>query len=135
MSATDTAKVHATIYLWVALGSACGGVARLALSEAVGRSAGGTFPWGTMAVNVLGSLAIGWLAHALSGDGRAGARAFWIVGVLGGFTTFSAFSLQTVGLVEAGQWARALANVGGSISLCCGAAWVGGLLGAAWSRV
>ena len=91
------------------------------------------FPWGTFAVNVAGSLAIGALAVPLL-EGEAGphpAAPFLIAGVLGGFTTFSAFSLDTLRLIEAGRIAWALIYVGASValSLCAGALglWLGRL--------
>ena len=78
-------------FLYVALGGALGSMGRHAVSLAAAAVLGAAYPWGTLAVNVLGSAAIG----ALAGQGLAGpARLFWITGVLGGFTTFSAFSLE-----------------------------------------
>jgi CrcB protein len=77
---------------WIALGGAIGSVARWSVASAVHRWAGSTFPWGTLTVNAIGSLVIGALAALFMRDALAApARAFWIVGVLGGFTTFSAF--------------------------------------------
>jgi CrcB protein len=102
---------------WVALGGAIGSVARWALSGAVQKWSGSLFPWGTLVVNAIGSLAIGVLA-ALALE-RAlippAARLFLIVGVLGGFTTFSAFSYETVAMLRGGQWWPALGYVAGSV--------------------
>jgi fluoride exporter len=104
-------------YLWIALGSALGGMARFALSTFVAQSVGGVFPWGTFAVNVIGSFVIGVFASApsnLSPD----ARLFITVGLCGGFTTFSSFSLQTLDLIREGHMAAALGNIAGSVVLC-----------------
>jgi len=86
-----------------------------------------TFPYGTLTVNVLGCLAIGFLGGMLEvrqalGPGE---RLFLIVGVLGGFTTFSSFAYETLGLVHGADFGRALANVGASLILGLSAAWLG----------
>jgi CrcB protein len=87
------------------------------------------FPWGTLAVNVAGSLVIGVLAAGLVPGGRwflsFPARELLIVGVLGGYTTFSAFSLQTFLLLEQGDWLRAGGNVVLSVVLCLAAVSLG----------
>ena len=94
----------------------------------------GGVPWGTLAVNTAGSFLIGLLASAAFADGRpllhAGARQFLTVGVLGGFTTFSAFSLETLTLLQHGAWGRAGANVVASLALCLGGACLGHTVGA-----
>ena len=112
----------------IALGSALGGVARNGLSAWVAQRAGDTFPWGTLAVNVLGSLVVGALA-AVGDSPRWGlsveARQFLMIGLLGGFTTFSAFSLQTLRLIQEGDWARVAGNVLLSVALGLAAAAVG----------
>jgi CrcB protein len=112
-----------TLFL-VALGSALGGAARFLLAGWVGARLGESFPWGTVLVNVLGSALIGALAaqeEMLSPE----ARQFLMVGVLGGFTTFSSFSLQTLRLAQDGDWVRAAGNVLGSVALCLAAVAVG----------
>lgn len=112
-----------TLFL-VALGSALGGAARFLLAGWVGARLGESFPWGTVLVNVLGSALIGALAaqeEMLSLE----ARQFLMVGVLGGFTTFSSFSLQTLRLAQDGDWVRATGNVLGSVALCLAAVAVG----------
>jgi CrcB protein len=112
-----------TLFL-VALGSALGGAARFLLAGWVGARLGESFPWGTVLVNVLGSALIGALAaqeEMLSPE----ARQFLMVGVLGGFTTFSSFSLQTLRLAQDGDWVRATGNVLGSVALCLAAVAVG----------
>ena len=117
------------IALWVALGSAIGGAARYWASGLVARWIGETFPWGTIAVNVLGSFLIG-LVFTLTGpDGRilvpTAARQFMLVGVFGGFTTFSSFSLQTLMLMQDGEWLWATGNVVLSVALCLLGVWLG----------
>lgn len=110
--------------LLVALGSALGGGARFLLAGWIGERLGGSFPWGTVLVNVSGSALIGALAareELLSAE----ARQFLMAGVLGGFTTFSSFSLQTLRLAQEGDWARAAGNVLGSVLLCLAAVAAG----------
>ena len=89
-------------YLWIAVGSALGGVARFWCSGVAARLMGETFPWGTIIVNVIGSFIIGFFATFTGPDGRVFAdtltRQFVMIGILGGYTTFSSFSLQTLTL-------------------------------------
>lgn len=122
-------------YFWVALGSALGGVARFWCSGFVAERVGGTFPWGTMLVNVLGSFVIGLFATLTGPDGRllAGyhARQFVMVGLCGGYTTFSSFSLQTLDLIRGDEWLEAGLNVALSVVLCLLAVWLGHLAAAA----
>ena len=116
-------------YLWIAFGSALGGVARYWLSEVVARRFGEAFPVGTLIVNVTGSFVIGLVATLTDPGGRflmsVTARQFVMVGVLGGYTTFSSFSLQTLNLARSGEWLYASANVLLSVLLCLSAVWVG----------
>jgi len=120
------------IALWVALGSALGGVARYWCSGLIAREMGETFPWGTLIVNISGSLLIGFIATVSGTDGRflipPEARQFMMVGILGGYTTFSSFSLQTLSLARDGEWLLAGANIVGSVVLCLIAVWVGHML-------
>jgi len=115
--------------LWVALGGALGSVARYAISGVAVRWLGAGFPYGTLFVNVAGSFTIGMLAALVAADGRpslgADARAFLLVGVLGGFTTFSSFSLETLNLARSGALGPALLNVAGSVVLCLAAVSLG----------
>ena len=116
-------------YLYVGLGGALGSVARFWFSAMIANRYGASFPFGTLFVNVTGSFIIGVFA-ALSGpDGRIivspGARAFFMIGVCGGYTTFSSFSLQTLSLANEGEWLRAGANVLLSVFLCLVAVWLG----------
>ncbi len=121
-------------YFWIGLGSALGGMARYGCSDVVARVMGYTFPWGTLLVNVTGSLIIGFFATIAGPDGRMfvgeTAKQFVMIGVLGGYTTFSAFSLQTLALVQDGEWLHAGANVAASVVLCLAAVWIGHLLAA-----
>jgi CrcB protein len=119
-------------YLWVAIGSALGGVARHWCSIVAAQLFGLTFPWGTLLVNVLGSFIIG-IFFTLTGlDGRfeasADAKLFVMVGLCGGYTTFSAFSLQTLGLMQDEKWLLAAGNIVASVVLCLIAVWLGHLL-------
>lgn len=116
-------------YLWIALGSALGGSSRYWLSGVVARSFGETFPWGTLIVNVTGALVVGAFAALTGPDGRwllgSTARQFVIIGVCGGYTTFSSFSLQTLNLIRDGEWMYAGWNIVLSVVLCLLAVWVG----------
>lgn len=123
-------------YVWVALGSAVGGVARYAVSGAVATRIGEIFPWGTLVVNVSGCLVIGICAAivapsgALPGD--ATMRELMIIGLCGGYTTFSSFSLQTLNLARDGEWVRAAGNIAASTGVCLIAVWAGIVAGTTW---
>jgi protein CrcB len=111
-----------TSYLWIGLGGALGSIARAWLAVAVVRITGPQFPWGTILINVLGSFVIGFFS-TLTGSGSrfavpADVRAFVMVGICGGFTTFSSFSLQTFELARDGRMAQALCNIVLSIVVC-----------------
>jgi CrcB protein len=127
-----TLGTTASLYCWVALGSALGGIARYWCSGVAARLFGETFPWGTLLVNVTGSFVIGFFATLTGPDGRifAGStmRQFVMLGLLGGFTTFSSFSLQTLNLVQDSEWVQAGGNIVGSVVLCLLAVWLGHLL-------
>jgi CrcB protein len=120
-------------YLWIALGGALGSVGRYWLSGILTERTGGAFPWGTLLVNVSGSFIIGLLAALTEPGGRRylspAGRQFFMYGVCGGYTTFSSFSLQTLELLREGDFAKAGANVLGSVVLCMVAVWLGYLLG------
>lgn len=118
------------LYLYVALGGALGSVLRFWLSNAIARRFAETFPWGTLFVNVTGSFIIGFFAAATSSSGRwndlsLAGRTFFMVGICGGYTTFSSFSLQTLNLLHAGEWFRASLNIILSVVLCLAAVWLG----------
>ncbi len=116
-------------YFWVAIGAALGGVARFWLSGVVANLAGEAFPFGTLLINVLGSFVIGFFGTITGPDGRylvgTLSRQFVMIGICGGFTTFSSFSLQTLNLVNDGGWLLAGLNIGGSVALCLLAVWIG----------
>ena len=107
-------------YLLVFLGGGLGAAARHGVNRAALAMLGPAFPWGTLVVNVLGSLAMGLLIGALAavpGGTSQHLRLFLATGILGGFTTFSAFSLDALTLYERGQLGPALLYVGGSVTI------------------
>ncbi len=118
-----------TQYLLVAVGGALGAMARYGLGLTVGRLASGTaWPWGTFAANITGGLLMGLLAGWLalkSGAGQESLRLFAAVGVLGGFTTFSAFSLEAALMIERRELATAFVYAVGSVVLSIAALFVG----------
>jgi CrcB protein len=122
-------------YLWIGLGGALGSIARHWCNGVITMMAGASFPWGTLVINVLGSVVIGFAAATMHDGGRfpasEDARAFLMVGICGGYTTFSAFSLQTLSLIQGGQWLPAAGNIGLSVMLCIGGAWLGYVAGLA----
>ena len=121
-------------YLWIAVGSALGGVARYWCSGVAARFMGETFPWGTIIVNVVGCFIIGFFATLTGPDGRVFSdtltRQFVMIGILGGYTTFSSFSIQTLNLVQDGEWWLAGANIALSVVACLVAVWLGFVLAA-----
>jgi CrcB protein len=126
-------------YFWVALGGAIGSMARLWLSVHVALLTGLWFPWGTILVNIIGSLVIGFVATLTGPSGRlvvpVNAQAFVMVGICGGFTTFSAFSLQTLELARDGRLMNAGANIVLSVVLCLAAVALGHWLATLFGRV
>jgi CrcB protein len=121
-------------YLWVAIGGALGSISRFWLSGFIANRFGQTFPWGTIIVNVTGCFVIGFFNTAAGTEGRwlvsPAARTFFMVGICGGYTTFSSFSLQTLNLANEGEWLRAGMNVLLSVALCLLGVWLGYLLAA-----
>jgi CrcB protein len=117
------------MYALVALGGAIGSVGRFWMASVVARLTGPGFPWGTVGINILGSLLIGWLAGIGLPSRAPHWQAFAMVGVCGGFTTFSAFSLQSFELLRAGRLDLALVNIAVSVGLCLAATVVGFELG------
>lgn len=119
-------------YFWIAIGSALGGMGRFWLSGLISRYSE-VFPFGTLAVNVTGSFLIGLLAAIESPAERwlvsPVGRQFLMIGLLGGFTTFSSFSLQTLVLIRNGAWGLATLNIAGSVILCLISVWLGHLIG------
>ena len=122
-----------TTWLVVAAGGAIGSLARFWLAAAMTALTGPRFPWGTLSINVIGSGVIGLVAAATLVPVRVAMhpdlRTFLMVGVCGGFTTFSAFSLQTLELLQSGDIAPAAGYIVGSVVLCMLAVWGGWLLG------
>ena len=111
---------------WVAAGSALGGAARFLVSGLVTRAIGRDFPWGTMTVNVTGSLALGVLAARAAASGADPAQwQFLAIGFLGSYTTVSAFSVETLALARSAAPGRAAGNVALSLALCLGGAALG----------
>ena len=114
--------------LWVGAGGFLGAVLRYGLQSLVQRQVPeAIFPYGTLAVNVLGCLAIGLLVGLLESRQLLGPelRGFVLIGVLGGFTTFSTFGYETFALANAGDLLRASANVGAHVLLGLPAVWLG----------
>lgn len=126
-------------YIWIALGSALGGMGRYWTAGWFGAYFGEAFPWGTLTVNVVGSFAIGLLATLTSPDGRlfAGAeiRQFILIGICGGYTTFSTFSIQTLELLRNGELYRAIGYIAGSLILCLVAVALGHAVGAGFNQL
>ena len=124
-----------SLLLFVAVGGALGAVARYGLSGWVQSLAGGTFPWGTLVVNVLGCFLLGFAFRVLQLSALSPAvRGAVTVGFLGAFTTFSTFGLETVGLLQDGRWARAAAYAGGSVAIGLSAVVAGLWLATALQR-
>jgi CrcB protein len=126
-------------YLLVALGGAIGSVARFWCSGLVANALGQTFPWGTLLVNIVGSFVIGFTATLTGPDGRlfvpSDARTFVMVGFCGGYTTFSSFSLQTLSLMQDGEWLQAGWNVVLSVVLCMISVWLGHVAAASLNQL
>jgi len=118
-------------YLWVTIGSALGGLLRYSITRWT-LTLSTNFPLGTIFINILGSFVIGYFGTLTLQSGKFAAsdnvRLFVMVGICGGFTTFSSFSLQTFDLMRTGAWGRALANVVFSVVLCVAAVAVGHFL-------
>ena len=116
-------------YLWVSVGGAIGSAARFWISGVVAQRYGQTFPYGTLTVNVTGLFIIGLFAALTDPEGRwlvsPSFREFFMIGVCGGYTTFSSFSLQTLSLAQEGEWLRAAENAIASFAFCLLAIWLG----------
>ena len=119
-------------YILVMLGGALGTGARFWASGFVAKTAGELFPLGTLVVNVTGSFAIGFFAAFTEPEGpllvSPRLRQFFMIGVCGGYTTFSSFSLQTLDLARDGDWFRACLNTALSFACCVAAVWLGRIL-------
>jgi CrcB protein len=114
-------------YLLVAVGGALGATARYLVADLVHRAASAYFPWGTFVINVTGCFVFGLVAGAGEAFGVVGpmTRAFVLVGILGGYTTFSSFAFETATLMRGGELAAALGNVVGQVVLGLVAFWIG----------
>ena len=123
-------------YFWIVIGSALGGMGRYAVSRAVALRYGETFPWGTLVVNITGSFVIGFLAALTGPDSRMAisqnARTFLLVGICGGYTTFSSFSLQTLELIRNRDFGEAGGNILLSVAACIAAVTIGFIAGSAF---
>ena len=128
----------AITYLWVALGAAIGGCARYALSGVVGNWLGTTFPWGTLIVNVTGCFVIGVFNTLTGPDGvwlvPTNARTFVMVGICGGYTTFSSFSLEWLNLMRGGESLPAGLYILASVIFCLVGVWLGQVAGLLLNR-
>jgi len=120
-----------TQYLYIAAGGAAGAVLRYMVSNGVYQWFGRGFPYGTLVVNVSGSLLMGLVYVLLLEriDANIAWRAGLIIGLLGAFTTFSTFSIETLNLIEAGEQLKAGMNILFSVSLCIVGCWLGIILG------
>lgn len=114
------------LYLFVAIGGASGAMLRFFIAQQLSVIVGRGFPWATMLVNVLGSFAIGVLYSMVQSESVVAPWRIGVtVGLLGAFTTFSTFSLDTVLLIEQGALLKAVFNVLGNVLICLIAAWAG----------
>ncbi len=112
---------------WIGFGGLLGAVSRYGLSGFVHRLTGASFPWGTLIVNILGSLVIGFI-YSLAEQRlvlSSTTRSFLGIGFLGAFTTFSSFSYETVMLLRQNEWLPAFGNVFLNVFLCLAAVWLG----------
>jgi fluoride exporter len=125
-------------YLWVGMGGALGTMLRFWISGVVAQAYGERFPTGTLVINITGSFVIGVFATLTGPDGRwlVGPlpRQFFMIGICGGYTTFSSFSLQTLNLARDGQWGYAFLNIALSVALCLIGVWLGFLAGETLNR-
>lgn len=119
-------------YIFVMLGGALGTGARFWVSGFIAERAGEFFPLGTLVVNISGSFALGFFAGFTGAEGpflvSPRLRQFFMIGICGGYTTFSSFSLQTLDLARDGDWFKALLNVVLSFVCCLAAVWLGRIL-------
>jgi CrcB protein len=121
------------VYLYVAIGGALGSMARFWLANTMAMLTGAEFPWGTLLINIIGSFVISFFGTLTGASPRFAvpneARVFVTVGLCGGFTTFSSFSIQTLELVRTGQPGRAGLYVAASVVLCLAACALGFVAG------
>jgi CrcB protein len=129
-------------YLVIGLGGALGSMLRFGIGTFIDTSVSKTgqiFPWGTIIVNITGCFIIGFVYAISAADGRVLlsplTRSFITIGILGGYTTFSSFSLQTLTLAQSGQWGGAAANVLLSVVLCLVGVWLGALVAGSLNQI
>ena len=128
-------------YLWVAIGGALGSVGRYWITGLISAKFGETFPWGTLVINVSGSFVIGIIGALAIPEGRMDSQSrifatqFLMIGICGGYTTFSSFSFRTLQLLQERQWLYAGGNVILSVVLCMIAVWLGYLLGGTFNSM
>lgn len=115
--------------LWIFIGGGLGSLGRWWFSGWIANAFGQTFPWGTLLVNISGCFVIGLFSTITGPEGRwlapATFRQFFMLGICGGYTTFSSFSLQTLSMAEEGEWFKAGANCVLSLVLCLVGVWLG----------
>jgi CrcB protein len=125
--------------LWIAIGGALGSLGRYWLAEAFAAWLGTGFPWGTVIVNITGCFVIGFFSTLTGPDGRiivsTVTRQFVMIGVCGGYTTFSSFSLQTLNMAQKGAWGQAGAHVAACVIMCLLAVWLGALAAHAFNQM
>ena len=129
-------------YLVIVLGGALGSMLRFGLGSLIDsnvQKTGYLFPWGTIVVNITGCFVIGFIYTISTGEGRLLlsplTRNFITIGILGGYTTFSSFSLQTLTLAQSGQGWSAAANVLLSVVLCLVGVWLGAMLAGSMNQM
>ena len=128
-------------YLWIAIGGALGSMSRYWINGFVSEKIGASFPWGTLVINIAGSFVIGLVGAIASPEGRLDSQTrqfatqFLMIGVCGGYTTFSSFSLQTLNLMYDREWLYAGGNIVLSVVLCLVAVWLGWQLGSLFNTV
>lgn len=132
-------SIRLPFLLLLAVAGALGTLARYWLSGIVANAVGQTFPWGTILVNVSGSFVIGFFGTLTAPDGRflvsGTTRQYVMTGFCGGYTTFSSFSLQTLNLMNDGEWLYAGGNVAASVGLCLLFVWLGAVAAAAINQL
>jgi fluoride exporter len=118
-------------FLYIGIGGFLGSISRYWLSTVIYRKLGESFPYGTLSVNIIGSFIIGLLMSMFEERflAQPELRLFLVVGVIGGFTTFSSFSFETVALIRAGNFLYAAMNVTVSIFVCLTFTWIGTIIG------
>ncbi len=125
-------------YFWIAIGAGLGGMLRYWCTGVAARLGAESFPWGTLFINVAGSVVIGFFAALTGPQGRLlvspAARLFVMTGICGGYTTFSTFSLETLRLLQDRQWGAAALNVSLSMFLCLAGVWAGHALASSWNQ-